>query len=377
MFEDKPAYEQVPLQGSSDLSDASAQRNVTDELQDDGASVYIRQRDAADDLRVVSWPQGKSFNDARGYYYYLGWERRPIVYIIDGGLDTNNQVSSKASICPNASRIGVDSRVLHQGDFNLGIDRWLYTSKVKSKRKNTPTDDNPNSHGSCVLSKAIGTKNGVYKNSIGIRSKNSDIVVVKLDDTNLGVVEPLEAFDLVYRDIVSSGGYRPPVVIFSILSTPPIVPVQHAATKVYMNKLLDIGATIVVPSGNYADKGRPNVDSIPAIWEDAQNFPIVVVGSVDNAGAVAPFSQGPNHVTIWAPGVGIRCARRYSFYVQEGTSASGGTVAGLAAYGLALGKVDFLPSILTPRYVRNWLQNTASWPRQNGGVPVIWNTEQG
>ena len=81
-----------------------------------------------------------------------------------------------------------------------------------------------------------------------------------------------------------------------------------------------------MPSGNNATTpGRADVDTLPAQWESPA-IPLVVVGAVDNAGAIAPFSQGPTHVTVWAPGFPIQCARRYGFHMGSGTSLSTGMV---------------------------------------------------
>lgn len=173
--------------------------------------------------------------------------------------------------------------------------------------------------------------------------------------------------------------------------------------------IFDLGGTIVVPSGNQATTlGRQDVDTLPALWESPA-FPLIVVGAVDNMGTITPFSQGPTHVTTWAPGLQVQCARRYGFRTSSGTSFSTGMVrlrsflsiadislvlrrdvverkstdtqdqvAGLAAYGLALQHVAFVGSISTPTNVKNWVSNTASWVRQPPNGPrVIWNTEPG
>ena len=325
MVGSEPTYEQVSLQEGSGGSDLP---NILSTVPPEPSvgDVYARQRDAPDDLRVVSWPPGKILADVKGYFYSVEWARKPTVYVIDGGLDTQNVVSCGAGFPNLIIERSLKLTFFASKDFRLGIDRWFYTNKIKLARKDTPTDDNPESHGSCVLSKAIGAKSGVYKNSIGVLAKNSDIVVVKMSSEDQQAAGALEAFDLVYRDVIINGGTNPPVILFAYSSKPVIVPAEHAPVKYVMGKLLALGATIVVPSGNYADKGRPNVDGIPAIWEDAQDFPIIVVGSVDNTGVIAPFSQGPNLVTIWAPGVAVQCAKRFGFWYPEGTSASAGMV---------------------------------------------------
>ncbi|KAL9616093.1 MAG: hypothetical protein Q9204_008616, partial [Flavoplaca sp. TL-2023a] len=117
------------------------------------SSFKARQRSPPEDLKVVSWAPNQVLANLRDYVYDTQWRIKPVVYIIDSGVDTTSQ------------------------DFQLGIDKWYYSPNVKAKGKDFPTDDNPNSHGSCVLSKAIGVYSGVYKNRIG-PTKNSEVVVV-------------------------------------------------------------------------------------------------------------------------------------------------------------------------------------------------------
>ena len=84
MFEDLTAFEQASLQPSLDQYNNSGGLPML--------SVHPRQRGAPDDLRVVSWPQGKNFADVKGYKYDGDWRRAPTVYIIDTGVDTTSRV---------------------------------------------------------------------------------------------------------------------------------------------------------------------------------------------------------------------------------------------------------------------------------------------
>ena len=83
-----------------------------------------------------------------------------------------------------------------------------------------------------------------------------------------------------------------------------------------IQEIFDSGGVVVTAAGNAgATAGRSQVDMVPADW-NSPNFPIIVVGAVDNEGNVAPFSQGGPKVTIHAPGVGVSCPqsdeRQYS-----------------------------------------------------------------
>jgi len=54
---------------------------------------YVRQRNAPEHLRVVSWPPGKKLANLGGYLYDIDWRIKPTVYIIDSGLDSTSTVS--------------------------------------------------------------------------------------------------------------------------------------------------------------------------------------------------------------------------------------------------------------------------------------------
>lgn len=157
---------------------------------------------------------------------------------------------------------------------------------VKTQRKNTPTDDDPLSHGSCVLSKAIGAVHGVYKNAKGLRDKNSKILVVKIA-AQLQAADIFDGFNRVLIDVQANHGTEPAVVMFPYASKPDVDSFEQEPIKLVMQAIFNLGGTIVVPSGNHAkDEGREDVDGYPALWE-GPNFPLIVISAVDNAGARA------------------------------------------------------------------------------------------
>lgn len=86
--------------------------------------------------------------------------------------------------------------------------------------------------------------------------------------------------------------------------------------------------TIVVPAGNCGnEQGRGRVDTLPAIWE-SKDFPLVVAGAVDNLFDKGSFSQGPDRVTVHAPGLEVRCAKKGQGAAGQstGTSVASGIV---------------------------------------------------
>lgn len=163
----------------------------------------------------------------------------------------------------------------------------------------------------------------MYKNKIR-ENKNSEVVVVKVD-RDLPFGEILWAFSIINTDIRNSRTARPAVVAFpwTVYNTDPV---PWSIIKTYFEQIFNQGGSIIVASGNNATTpGRQDVDTLPAMWE-SPTFPLVVVGAVNNIGTIADFSQGPTHVTVWAPGVGVQCAKRYGVKYASGTSPSTGSV---------------------------------------------------
>ncbi len=199
---------------------------------------------------------------------------------------------------------------------------WLYGFGIPEDQR---TDDSASSHGSCVASKAAGVINGV--------SKRSHLVMVKINEKASNVVW---AFNTVNDDIVRKGRRGRAVIAYPNTAKDanqggfPGYPWSNAYA--FMKDLFQNDVIVVVPSGNFgAERARSLVDTLPATLEKSNDpkFPLIVAGAVDNLGAVPPFSQGPNHVTAWAPGLSVRCAARgspHGLQAISGTSFSTGTV---------------------------------------------------
>lgn len=172
-----------------------------------------------------------------------------------------------------------------------------------------------------MASKALGPTNGV--------SKDAQLIMLKIAFPIVN--EDLAwAFDAVLTDIET----RPradiqPIVVasaISVLENPLAYPWPDV--KRSMEKIFTQNAAIVVSAGNEGRKlGRKDVDKLPALWADVDpGFPLIVAGAVDNEGFESPFSQGPTHVTVWAPGTNVECAGRGGFRKASGTSFSTGMV---------------------------------------------------
>ena len=158
-------------------------------------------------------------------------------------------------------------------------------------------DDSDQWHGTCVTSKAIGLSNGVYKYpERGIMLKSSP-----------SVFETLWAFSKA-RDITKNPGMASVVVFTGATPDTDESLTLWIRVKEIIKEIFEAGSIVVVTAGNYAEApGRSNVDTIPASWASSE-FPLIVVGAVDNLGNRASFSQtGSNLVTMHAPGVGVSC----------------------------------------------------------------------
>ena len=190
-----------------------------------------------------------------------------------------------------------------------------------------------------MASKALGRINGV--------SKDAQLIVVKTYDPELNS-DIAWAFDAVDSHISHrrQRGGQPAVVVFAGGAS------QNSATYPWpdvgrsMERIFSQGAAIVVSAGNEArEPGRQDVDRTPALWADVDDkFPLIATGAVDNRGALTPFSQGPTHVTVWAPGSNVQCANRGSFRKANGTSYAAGMVGNPQPV-----TEDITPKILTQR----------------------------
>ena len=74
----------------------SSAYNVSGKLDIDNPNI-IYQEDAPLDLKVVSWPQGKDFDDSdylKYYAYDKNGGQNSILYIVENGIDPRNEVST-------------------------------------------------------------------------------------------------------------------------------------------------------------------------------------------------------------------------------------------------------------------------------------------
>lgn len=164
-------------------------------------------------------------------------------------------------------------------------------------------------HGSCVTAKAVGTINGVKKNATGS-------VMLKIPLAS--VSDNIWAFSTA-RDL-SMDNRTETVVVYARAGKPQGNDPFWPRIKELMQEIFDAGGIVVTAAGNAAEtSGREQVDQLPPMWA-SPDFPLIVVGAVDNVGYHAPFSQRGKAVIIYAPGVGISCPHSSPSTSYYGTS---------------------------------------------------------
>lgn len=169
-------------------------------------------------------------------------------------------------------------------------------------------------------------------------SKTTRLVVVK---SSLNLVDIAWAFQQIVNSVAKQKSNRVVVLLAATTRTAWQSEMFQDAriSRLYlrMENLINLGAVVVVPSGNHARRNRI-VDTVPAVFASPAKIPgrpalpLIVAGTVDNQGAEASWSQTSPAAMIWAPGVKVACTKRgWRFRPTEtGTSFSAGMVCNLS-----------------------------------------------
>ena len=263
------------------------------------------------DLRVISWAPGVQFGKSRNFAYRSETVGKTDVYIIENGIDGRNRVMNDRAV-HHQKRNSADKNQ----EFFWPPPVWLYAPSVRR----TETDDDPNSHGSCVASKTTGARNGV--------SKTSQLVVVK---SSLNLVDIAWAFQQIVNDVANRKDRKVVVLLTATMKTAWqsefFLDARFSRLYLRMQNLINLGAVVVVPSGNYAQRTF-FADTVPAVFASAskipgqQPLPLIAVGAVDNKGAEAPWSQNALTNMVWAPGVKVVCTKKSRILYSTGTGTS-------------------------------------------------------
>ncbi|KAF5637945.1 hypothetical protein F52700_4648 [Fusarium sp. NRRL 52700] len=267
---------------------------------------------------------------------------------------------------------GVTIYVLDEG-FNLkhkeftsspGTKRWIFS-------KGASGENDPDGHGSCCASKALGS-------TVGVAPK-ANLVAVKLQLTSWSL---LKAWQAVVLDVQQNRLQGKAVVSNSKASVGWTVDRNEKwfrdALEILLKNLEALDVVVVSSSGNFGN--HIDVSTYPSLFAD--RTPIIVTGAVDNKGHLALFSQGGPLVTTTAPGVAVKCAAMSGTSAYQagegstGTSFSTPAVAGLAAYFLSLDSLR--PRLQVPGSVAKNVKALIQehhYARVSGGPKVAWNAQ--
>ena len=105
----------------------SSAYNVSGKLDIDNSNI-IYQEDAPPDLRVVSWPKGKDFDDSEFLKYYAydkNGGQNSVLYIVENGIDPGNEVSTLRRR---------QQRGCAQGNGTLGVHPQSCKLAIRSRR---------------------------------------------------------------------------------------------------------------------------------------------------------------------------------------------------------------------------------------------------
>ncbi|KAJ5586852.1 uncharacterized protein N7459_002617 [Penicillium hispanicum] len=307
-------------------------------------TAYSRQQNAVEDLRQISIPEGRTnLADYPDYIY-----------------------ESKAG----------EGIYIYMADLEMPQDRFLeaiLTPEAEKQGKAKDTDDDEDSHGTCLATKAGGEYFG--------GAKKAYVVPIKMAERSAS--EMVAAYD---KMIQSIKGKREGIAVISNSVSTEELPLAYLSYQIstmvdHVNTLDDMGVPFINSAGNEAlekskvtGKLRTNVDTAPGAFA-GDGLPVINVGAVDFQGNLAPFSARGDLVSIYAQGVNDKCLDRNGNRVRiSGTSIAAPIPASYVATLLS-----DMPEDLKDRTgadltfgIKYWIENLAYWTRPSG-YKVLWN----
>ena len=265
-----PSRNQLNFANSSESMTASLVNNDN----------FIFQKLAPVDLALVSWPPGRKF---KGWFDFKRkpymYDKRKIsdtwIYVVDNGIDPQNPVS-----CTHFT--GTHGLICYQDFTHFAPNEieWLFAPRAKIDK----TDDDPDHHGSCVASKAVGSLNGV--------SKASHLVVQKV---TTAPSDNSWAFSQIRKDILNKGRQGKAVIILPMTSLkaftrdPSTWSWEWRALHTMIYDLLNEQVFVVVAAGNFGFRCK-EVDTIPALLDKFKFMFFFTAGAVSISGTPKKFS---------------------------------------------------------------------------------------
>ncbi|KAF4341971.1 serine ase 2 [Fusarium beomiforme] len=295
---------------------------------------------APPELQMFSTPLGKK---PSGYTYDEKAGQGVTIYVLDEGFNLRHKEFTETP----------------------GRKRWIFS-------KGASGENDPDGHGSCCASKALGS-------TVGVAPK-ADLVAVKLQMTSWSL---LKAWQAVVLDVQQNRLQGKAVVSNSKASIAWRVNQNEKWFRDVLETLLKnleaLDVVVVSSAGNFGAI-VDEVNTYPSLFAD--RLPIIVTGAVDNNGRLADFSQGGPLVATTAPGVAVKCAAMSGTSAYQagqestGTSFSTPAVAGLAAYFLSLDSLRPRLQVRgsVARNVKSLIQEH-HYARVSGGPKVAWNAQ--
>lgn len=167
-------------------------------------------------------------------------------------------------------------------------------------------DGGGDTHSTSTASKAVGQVYGTAKKATLVAVKMKDQSMAEIGDIFRTVLEHIKLNEREKKSIV----VLPRSSSFGAKADPNDLYMAQEEQRDDIKRLMENGVIVVAAACNHALERdsdgnlRPNIDTTPGIFE-GPDYPIIMVGSTDNTGEPASWSQGGDHLTIYAPGVDI------------------------------------------------------------------------
>ncbi|KAK2808540.1 hypothetical protein FQN50_004571 [Emmonsiellopsis sp. PD_5] len=378
------------------LTSITSQDGVEEDLS------FVSQRRPSDASRVVT---PNRIPPEMKYFYDESAGEDIEVYVVDTGAKRDHEEFTQGENIANKMRwihVGLDyDGQTHQDDSSTPAPGFTLPMGAQS----------PKSHGTCMLSRVGGFKNGVAK-------KVSPVVVRVPRRHQFGggarITDYLEGVSTVLDDVGTQGKRA---ILLMAFYYPRINPITNLPLfrdfegrddsdgfrirlRDLLRELIRRGVYPVTGAGN---GGKSSVDGWPAAFGKPNTNDyvpgLIVVGAVTNSGEKLALTNtdtaGLPHV--WAPGYQVNCAAAVELEApyRHGSGTSQGMIklpsykvnrfsltflfakkasaitAGLAAYFLKLSQIKKKIDVSTPEKMKHYILDKA-WERQDG-LKAIYN----
>ncbi|ORX91632.1 peptidase S8/S53 domain-containing protein [Clohesyomyces aquaticus] len=325
---------------------------------------WKKQENAVKDLVIDSQPPGTDLSKMTDFVYEKMAGEGVFIYVIDSGVELGVR--------------NIDGVL----EFTNNNDKYLQTDLSLNQGQYPLQDQDVNSHGTMVASKALGQKYGIAK-----AAKVIPVLLFADEQKGGGSPDMAEAYRLVLKDLRDNPQRTQQSIVLCSIgfdggSTRETArqTLVGAAIDSYLDSISKLGVPVVLAAGNDFHTQSPKIIShIPMVLEDFDR-PIINVGASTLDGSRAGFSLGGPQLTIYAPGAPAEAQSKHDRVSMEisGTSLSAPAVAGIIATYMAYNEPPWDKSrqgVDRVKAIKDYIaSDKSSWERKpNSGVNVIWN----